>query len=189
MHRKTVQIENEVRRKPRKFRCCAGGAHSHARVLQEPHGALCASATALGGGGRNAELIEFVHLLRVVDVIMRPRSVNRIHTASATATPRPISDLVRRARASRDRSGGRPQRPPASLGRTNILKSGSESARKVPPSGAKLRLGCRLVDGFVSAPPIDMRANHSASFCGVRRERALWFRNWAIAAALLPAPG
>jgi hypothetical protein len=38
--------------------------------------------------GSIAELIEFVHLLRFFEFIMRPSGVNRIGWAKETATPR-----------------------------------------------------------------------------------------------------
>ena len=50
-------------------------------------------------GGENAEPIEFMHLLRFSNFIMRRCSVNRTCRAERTATPRLQSALARRTRA------------------------------------------------------------------------------------------
>jgi hypothetical protein len=47
------------------------------------------------GGGENAELIEFMHLLRFPDFIMQLCGVNRNGRAEKTATPRVQSALAR----------------------------------------------------------------------------------------------
>jgi hypothetical protein len=58
-------------------------------------------------------------------------------------------------------------------------------ALEVPPSDAKLRPNCRLLDEFVGTPPIQARANSFASFCGMPFAGASPFLNWAFAAPFL----
>ena len=59
-------------------------------------------------GGRNAELVEFTHLLRSTNFIMRHWGVNRSGRAEATATPRAQSALGRRTGSPSARPGGGP---------------------------------------------------------------------------------
>ena len=94
--------------KPRQLPCRAVRIRSLARALRELRGALCASATAPGEGGRNAELVEFTHLLRSTNFIMRHWGVNRSGRAEATATPRAQSALGRRTGSPSARPGGGP---------------------------------------------------------------------------------
>jgi hypothetical protein len=62
---------------------------------------------------------------------------------------------------------------------------GDRLALEVPPSDAKLRLKCQLLDSFVSRPPPMLGANLSASFCGIWIKGASCFPDWAIVALML----
>jgi hypothetical protein len=107
------------------------------------------------GGGENAELIEFVHLLRFSDFIMQLCGVNRSPWAEKTATPRVQSALARRAGLAGGAGQAAGYRVRARLLRVQIIFDRSERiALEVPPSDAKLRLNCRLFDDFVGTPPI-----------------------------------
>jgi hypothetical protein len=137
-------------------------------------------------GGRNAELIEFTHLLRSTDFIMWHCGVNRSGWAEAAATPRAQSALGRRTGSPRARPGRR-----AGIGCARILgvqifcDRRGRIALEVPPSDAKLPLNCQLLDGFVGIPPTPMGVNPCASFCGIWITGALWFSHWAIMAVVL----
>ncbi len=171
--------------KPRQLPCRAVRIRSLARALRELRGVLCASATAPGEGGRNAELIEFTHLLRSTDFIMWHCGVNRSGWAETAATPRAQSALGRRT--------GSPSARPGRCVGARVLRAQISCDRRgriapeVPPSDAKLPLNCRLLDGFVGIPPANLRVKPSASFCGIRITGALWFPHWAIAAVVLRA--
>jgi hypothetical protein len=119
--------------------------------------------------GSNAELIEFVHLLRFFEFIMRPCGVNRSGRAEATATPRAQSALGGRAGSPSTRPGRRGR----CVGRRVLLVQifcdrRDRVAPEVPPSDAKLPLNCRLLDSFVGIPAASLRVNPNASFCGTR---------------------
>jgi hypothetical protein len=138
--------------------------------------------------GGNAELIEFMHLLRFFEFIMCPCGVNRSGRAEATATPRVQSALGRRAQSPSAQSG----RPAGALAHgfcelKLFCDRPHRIAPEVPPSDAKLPLNCRLIDGFVGISATLMWVNPDASFCGMRFTGALWFRYWAIAAVVLRA--
>jgi len=174
--------------KPRQLPLRAARIRSLARALRELRGALRASATAPGEGGRNAELIEFTHLLRSTDFIMWHCGVNRSGWAEAAATPRAQSALGRRTGSPRARPGRRAGvRDARILGAQIFCDRRGRIALEVPPSDAKLPLNCRLLDGFVGIPPAHLGVNPSASFCGTRITGAKWFPHWAIAAVVLRA--
>ncbi len=84
----------------------------------------------------------------------------------------------------RDLGGGQMVRARVLLTQLFCDRSG-RIALEVPPSDAKLPLNCRLLDGFVGTPPIQMSPNHYASFCGIQVLGASWFPDWAIAAVVL----
>jgi hypothetical protein len=154
---------------------CGNSAVHSARV--PPH---------LVKGGRNAELIEFTHLLRSTDFIMWHCGVNRSGWAEAVATPRAQSALGCRTGSPRARPGRR-----AGIGCARILgvqifcDRRGRIALEVPPSDAKLPLNCQLLDGFVDIPPVNLGVNPCASFCGIWITGALWFSHWAITAVVL----
>jgi hypothetical protein len=138
--------------------------------------------------GSDAELIEFMHLLRFFEFIMRPCGVNRSGRAEATATPRAQSALGRRTRSPRARPGSVGRCLGARVLRAQIFcDRRGRVAPEVPPPDAKLPLNCRLLDSFVGIPPTRMGVKLNASFCGMRITGALWFPHWAIAAVVLRA--
>jgi hypothetical protein len=137
-------------------------------------------------GGRNAELIEFTHLLCSTNFIMWHCGVNRSGWAETAATPRAQSALGHRAGSPRARPGRR-----AGVGGARILGAQiffdrrGRIALEVPPSDAKLPLNCQLLDSFVGIPPQYLGAYPCASFCGIWIAGALQFSHWAITAVVL----
>lgn len=186
MHSKTIQVDTSP---PRDLVDCSAALSVFALLR-----ALCRISAVdsarvpqrLARGGENAELIEFTHLLRLVDFIMRLCGVNRNGRAEATATPRVQSALARRAADLANRPRRRAGRVRVRLLGAQIFFDPADRATlEVPPSDAKLRLNCRLLDGFVGTPPILMGVNLSASFCGICRIGASRFPDWANAALIL----
>ena len=175
----------ELAPRTRRLPCCAVWFRSHARVLRELRDGLCASATALGGGGDDAELIEFMHLLRFSILSCDPL----VSTAAAGQKQPQLREstallVVAPDLAAGVLGGGQVVRARVLLARLFCDRSG-RIALEVPPSDAKLPLNCRLLDGFVGTPPIYMSVNYYASFCGIGSTGASRFPDWVIVAVVL----
>jgi hypothetical protein len=138
------------------------------------------------GGKKTPNLLKSRIFCAFSDFIMQRCGVNRSSRAETTATPRVQSALARRAGSAGESTRATGSRERNQRRRVQFIFDRSDRiAIEVPPSDAKLRLNCRLLDGFVGIPAILTRAKPCASFCGMRPIGAPLFLNWANAALIL----